>query len=60
MNIIPLIIQLVALACLFFASFNLFGGPPSRPVWGWFGMFLWLLSLMVSAINLHATYGAGR
>jgi hypothetical protein len=58
MNIIPLIIQLFALVFLFFAAFNLFGGPPQRPVWGWLGMALWLLSLMVSGINLHATYGA--
>jgi hypothetical protein len=58
MNIIPLIIQIFALVFLFFAAFNLFGGPPQRPVWGWLGMALWLLSLMVSGINLHATYGA--
>jgi hypothetical protein len=38
MNIIPLIIQLFALVFLFFAAFNLFGGPPQRPVWGWLGM----------------------
>lgn len=57
MNIIPLIIQLFALVFLFFAAFNLFGGPPQRPVWGWLGMALWLLSLMVSGIQLHATYG---
>ncbi len=58
MNIVPLIIQIFALVFLFFAAFNLFGGPPQRPVWGWLGMALWLLSLMVSGINLHATYGA--
>jgi hypothetical protein len=58
MNIPVLIIQVFALVFLFFASFNLFGGPPNRPIWGWFGLFLWLLSLMVSGLNLHATYGA--
>ena len=57
MNIIPLILQLFALLFLCFAAFNLFTSPPNKPVWGWLGMFLWLLSLMVSAINLHATYG---
>jgi hypothetical protein len=56
MNILPLLIQIVALVCLLFASFNLFPGP-GRPVWGWFGMFLWLLSLMISGVQLHATYG---
>ena len=57
MNIVPLILQLIALVCLLFAAFNLFGGPPARPAWGWLGMFLWLLSLMVSGIALHATAG---
>lgn len=57
MNILPLLLQLIALVCLFFAAFNLFGGPPARPAWGWLGMFLWLLSLMVSGIVLHATTG---
>ena len=58
MNIIPLIIQIFALICLAFAAFNLFTGPAPKPAWGWLGMFLWLLSLMVSGIQLHATYGA--
>lgn len=57
MNIVPLILQIIALVCLLFAAFNLFGGPPARPSWGWLGMFLWLLSLMVSGIVLHATSG---
>jgi hypothetical protein len=56
MNIFPLLLQIVALVCLAFAAFNLFGGA-NRPVWGWLGMFLWLLSLMVSGIALHATSG---
>ncbi len=53
MNIIPLILDVAALIFLFFAAFNLFGGPPSRPSWGWLGMALWLLSLMITDINLH-------
>lgn len=57
MDILPLILQIMALVCLFFAAFNLFAGPPTRPAWGWLGMFLWLLSLMVSGIHLHATTG---
>jgi hypothetical protein len=55
MNIIPFIIQLIALACLFIAALNLL--QPSRVIWGWLGMFLWLLSLMVGAVNLHPTIG---
>lgn len=55
MNILPLLLQLVALVCLLFAAFNLF--PRPNPSWGWLGMFLWLLSLMVSGIELHATSG---
>jgi hypothetical protein len=53
MNIIPLILQICALICLVFAAFSLFQAPPNRPVWGWLGMALWLLSLMVSGIALH-------
>lgn len=56
MNILPLLLQIIALVCLAFAAFNLFPGP-NRPSWGWLGMFLWLLSLMVSGIVLHATSG---
>jgi hypothetical protein len=54
MSILPLIIQIVALLCLIFAAFNLFQGPPNKPNWGWLGMALWLLSLMVSGVVLHA------
>jgi hypothetical protein len=57
MNIVPLILQVIALLCLFFAAFNLFTAAPNKPVWGWLGMALWLLSLMVSGITLHATVG---
>lgn len=50
MTIIPFLLQIAALVCLLFATFALF---PSKVSWGWAGMFLWLLSLMVSAVNLH-------
>jgi hypothetical protein len=55
MNILPLLVQLVALVCLVFAAFRLFGGG-NRPDWGWLGMLLWLLSLMVSGIVLHQVH----
>jgi hypothetical protein len=55
MTIVPLILQIGSLICLAFATFRLFQGP-KRPEWGWGGLFLWLLSLMVSGgIALHAT-----
>ena len=57
MNILPLLLQVLALICLAFAAFNLFTAPAKKPSWGWLGLFLWLLSLMVSGIALHATSG---
>lgn len=51
MAILPFLLQLIALVCLIFATFGLF--PNSKVAWGWAGMFLWLLSLMVSVIQLH-------
>jgi hypothetical protein len=51
------IIQFIALICLFFAALNLFPPPQGRPVWGWLGMFLWLLSLMLGSFILHTTAG---
>lgn len=51
MTIIPFLLQIAALVCLIFATFNLF--PTNKVVWGWAGMFLWLLSLMVSMVQLH-------
>lgn len=56
MNIFPFLIQLAALTFLCFEAFRLFQGP-GRPSWGWLGLFLWLLSLMVGGIELHATVG---
>lgn len=52
MNVI-LIIQIFALVCLFLAALNLF--PKPRLTWGWLGMFLWLLSLMIGSFSLHTT-----
>lgn len=54
MTFLPLIIQIFALICLVFAAFNLFQAPPNKPVWGWLGMALWLFSLMITAVELHA------
>lgn len=56
MNILPFVLQVAALICLIFAAFNLFTAPPNKPVWGWLGMMLWLLSLMVSGIQLHGIH----
>jgi hypothetical protein len=53
MTLLPLLLQIIALICLLFASFNLFPPATGKPVWGWLGMFLWLLSLMVGGIVLH-------
>lgn len=50
MTIIPFLMQIAALVCLLFAAFGLF---PAKVAWGWAGMFLWLLSLMVSMVQLH-------
>jgi hypothetical protein len=56
MNIIPFLLQIAALVCLIFATFGLF--PSSKVSWGWAGMFLWLLSLMVSVLQLHPIQGS--
>lgn len=53
MNVLPLLIQIVALVCLFIAALGWFTTPAPRPQWGWLGMALWLLSLMISGIELH-------
>ena len=50
MNILPLVIQIAALICLLAASFGLW---PSKVQWGWFGLALWLCSLMVSGVVIH-------
>lgn len=51
MNILPFLLQIIALVCLIFATFGLF--PTSKVSWLPAGMFLWLLSLMVNVIALH-------
>jgi hypothetical protein len=56
-----LIIQIIAVVCLIFAAFRLFQNQPppnQRPEWGWLGMALWLFSLIVSGIEIHATGGS--
>jgi hypothetical protein len=55
MNNFTFIIQLIALVCLFFQALGLF--PMAKPQWGWLGMFLWLLSLMLGGVVLHTTSG---
>ena len=60
---VPFLFQFVGAIFLTFATFNLFSGPsasnPSRryPNWGWFGMALWLVSLMIYG-GLHAVNAA--
>lgn len=51
MTIIPFILQVAALVCLLLAVL----GRGEVP-WGWLGMFLWLLSLMVTTIGLHPAH----
>ena len=48
MQILPFLLQVIALVCLFLAMIGF-------PRFQWFpaGMFFWLLSLMVSGILLH-------
>lgn len=48
-----LIIQVIAVLFLSFEAFGLFAGL-SRPRWGWFGLALWLLSLILGGLMLHA------
>ncbi len=51
MSILPFIIQVIALICLFCAALGF--SPSPKVQWGWMGLALWLLSLMVSVISLH-------
>lgn len=51
MTILPFLLQVAALACLAFAAFGLF--PSTKVNWLPAGLFLWLLSLMVSGVTLH-------
>jgi hypothetical protein len=52
-----LVLQILALACLLCAAMRWFEpATPNRPLLGWLGLFLWLLSLMLTA-QLHATNG---
>lgn len=47
-----LILQILALACLVIAAFGLVT-KPSRISYGWLGLCLWLLSLMLVSFTLH-------
>jgi hypothetical protein len=51
---ITLIVQVVAAICLAIAGFGSWRYP-SAPWhhYGWIGMFLWLVSLMIGGIELH-------
>ncbi len=55
MNVIPIVLQIAALAFFFFQAFGLFP-PPNKPIWGWLGLFCWLLSLMIGEIALHPAH----
>jgi len=58
MDIVPFILQLIALACFFIAAMGWFTAPAPRPFWGWLGLFFLLLSWMLTG-HLHATPGTG-
>jgi hypothetical protein len=51
MNVLPFLLQVIALVCLLFATLGLY--TTAKVSWFPAGMFLWLLSLMVSGIVLH-------
>lgn len=51
---LTLVLQIVALVCLFFATTAVVPNHP-RISWGWAGMFFWLLSLMLGGVILHTT-----
>jgi hypothetical protein len=57
MNIVPLFLQIAALVCFIMAFLGV-AAPKSRPLnWEACGLLLWLLSLMISGIQLHQTSG---
>jgi len=48
-----LILQILALVCFIVAALGM-SAPASRPIgWGWVGLFLWLLSLMLGGVSIH-------
>ena len=51
MNVLPLMLQIIALICLIAAAVGLW--PTSKVQWGWLGMALWLFSLMIGGVVLH-------
>jgi hypothetical protein len=56
MNLIPLIFQLAAAFCFACAAFSWFVRPRA-PQWGWLGMLLAIISLMISGIEIHSIAG---
>ena len=53
MNVIPLILQLIALVMFCFRAFHLFEGP-GKPHWGWFGAAVLTVSMMIGEVHLHS------
>ena len=53
MTIVSLVIQVIAVICLFCAAI---GVNAPKVNLGWLGLALWLLSLMVSGITLHEAH----
>jgi hypothetical protein len=51
MTVVPLLLQVAALVSEVLAAFALF--PNSKVAWGWLGLALWFLSLMIGAVPLH-------
>jgi hypothetical protein len=57
MNIATVVIQIIALGFFLCVAANLFQAPAPPPRYIRFiagGLFLWLLSLMIAGIELHA------
>jgi len=51
-----LILQVLALVCFIAAALGV-SAPKSHPIgWGWVGLFLWLLSLMLGGVDLHTAH----
>lgn len=53
MHNLTLILQLLALVSLLGAAFGVL---PWRVSWGWLGLALWLLSLMLGGVALHEAH----
>jgi hypothetical protein len=55
---VPFVLQVIGLIALFLEAFSL--APQPRIKWGWVGLFLWLLSLMIAGVWLHPTLGVSH